>query len=361
MPKVLLKPKPNFDLLPKNPRPLFLKLESTKVNVEIEIETKSPNSAKTDRWTQVAEVEMARYRDIVEDTVAKVTAPWEKAGTPVSQRMKEAQVLTHAVNNAYRSMEGAIEKVVREQIKREAQGDKNLLEARIAVAAKGTFKIVAIGKDVAEIVVTGGANVKAWYGLAKDIVALAKIVADQCKGEPKLRDDLLRSIGDYCSTKQRRFNEASKAKDWSAKAKLWIKTQWTTQKSLAAKCEAQRKKYRNEVTVLIGKVDAIGKKHDTLLADMRKSGRIDTTGIAKGAKMAALGASLNPLNSRILECQTFTDAMAVLLTEMGFTIDDSTAMQKLAKLRGLGSIKDAAQGIYAAATDLQETIAAIKA
>lgn len=358
MPKVVLKPAANYDLLPKNPMPVFLKLDSTAVNVEIQIETKSPNSAKTDRWTKVAEAEMANYREIVVDTTAKVIAKWE--GKPVSERKKDAETLSASINKALLSMEGAIEKAVREQIKREAQGDKNLLEARIAVAAKGTFKVLAIGKDVAEVVVTGAADISAWISLAKDIVALAKIIEDQCKNEPQLRDDLLKSIGSYCTVKQRRWDEEKKAKDWKAKAKLLAKEIWTSQKSLAANTESARKKYRNEVTAMIQKVDGVGGKRDKLQAELKKSGQADAKGIAGGKQMVNLGTAVKTMNTRILECQGFADDMAMLLTEAGVDVDDSTALQKIKKLRDLGSLKEAAKEIYGAAKSLQDIIEAMQ-
>ncbi|HEY4083114.1 MAG TPA: hypothetical protein VGM81_20715 [Burkholderiaceae bacterium] len=366
MPKILLKPKPNFDLLRKNPRPVLLELKETKINVEVEIETKAPNSAKTDRWTKVAEGEMERYREIVEDTVEKVVTKWDvvdkatKLPMSKSEREKQAKDLITSVNNACASMEAAIEKAVKEQIKREAQGDKNLLEARIAVAVKGTFKIIAIGKDVAELAVSGGANVKAWYSLAKDIYTLAKLINDQCKDEPALRDDLLKAIGTYCSTKQRRFDEAQKAADWKAQAKLKIKEIWTSQKSLAAKCETQRKSYRNEVTVLIQHVDKLGGKRDDLQVEMKKTAKLDAEGIKAGKKLVDLGSSVKSMNTLILKSQAFVDDMAFLLTENGIEVDDRTAMQKLKALDDLGSIKTAAKEIYTAATDLQTIIEAIK-
>ena len=362
MPKILLKPKPNFDLLPKNPVPLLLELKETKINVEVEIETKAPNSAKTDRWTKVAEAEMTRYREVIEDTVEKVTKKWEsgKEPVPLSERKKEAETLGKSVEKAIASMEAAIETAVKDQIKREAQGDKNLLEARIAVAAKGTFKVIAIGKDVAELAVSGGANVKAWYSLAKDIYTLAKLINDQCKDEPALREDLLKAIGTYCSTKQRRFDEEKKADDWKAKAKLKIKEIWTSQKSLAAKCETQRKQYRNEVTVLIQHVDKLGGKRDDLQAEMKKTAKLDADGIKAGKRLVDLGSSIKTMNTLILKSQDFVDDMAFLLTENGIEVDDRTAMQKLKALDDLGSIKTAAKEIYTAATDLQTIIEAIK-
>lgn len=354
MATVVLKPK-TLDLLPKNPQPVFLKLESTEIKVDIAIETKAPNSAKTDRWTKVAEAEMQRYQDIVVDTTKKVTASWDK-GKSLSDRQKDAAELTKSINNACKSMEAAIEKAVKDQIKREAQGDKNLLEARIVVVAKGTFKVIAIGKDVAEIAVTAGADVTAWISLAKDIVGLGKLIADQCKDEPKLRDELLKAIGVYSTSKQRSFDEARRAADWKTKAKVKIKEIWNVEKKLADKAEAARKKYRNEVTALIQKVDSVGDKRDKLLAALKKSGTIDAKGIANGAKMIDLGKSVKTMNDRILDCQGFLDDMAYLLTENGIEVDDRTVVQKLKQLDGLGSVAKAGKELFSAATDLQEMI-----
>ncbi len=355
MPSVILKPQANFDLLPKNPRPLLIKPESTKVNVEVEIETEAPNSAKTDRWTKVAEGVMQDYRDVITDTVTKVSAKWDEGGSK-SELEKDAKELNLSINNAYRAMGAAIEKAVKEQIQREAQGDKNLLEARISVAIKGTFKVISIAQDVAEIAVTSGASVKAWISLGKDIVALAKLIQDQCKDEPALRDDLLKSIGSYCSTKQRRWNEAKKAKDWKDKLKLTAKEIWTSEKSLAGKCETQRKKYRNEVTAMIQNVDKIGDKRDKLKKELESSGDVNAKSLASGALKVKLGAKIKDLNAEILKCQDFSDDMAMLLTEAGVDVDDSTEMQKLAKLRNVGNIAKAAKDVYDAAVDVQEII-----
>jgi hypothetical protein len=359
MPKVILKPKPNYDLLPKNPYPLLLKCESTKVNVEIEIETAKPNTAKTDRWTKVAEQEMERYRDIVTDTVEKVTKDWDQK--PLAERKKDAETLSKSIDKAYQSMEGAIEKAVEVQIKREAQGDKNLLEARIAVAAKGTFKVIAIGADIAELAVSGGANVKAWYALAKDIYALAELIYKQCMDEAKLRNALLEAIGKYSSLKQRRFNEAEKAQDWKSKAKLFAKEFWKSEKSLADKAESSRKEYRNEVTSLIQKNDSVGDKADKLTVLLNKSGDVDAVGIAKGKQMIDLKTSVKDMNNHILSCQSFLDDMSYLLTEAGVEVDDRTFVQKLKALENLSDLKSIGKEMYDAGKNLKTVIEAIAA
>jgi len=357
MPKIVLKPSPNFDLLPKNPRPGLLKLDDTKVNVEITLEVKAATSAKTDRLTKVAEEVMAQYRKAIVDTAEAVTAKWDKM--TLAERNKDVPELIKSVNNAVKALQSAIEKAVKAQIEREYKGDKNLLEARVAVVVRCTFKVIAIGKDVAELAVTAGASVKAWKDLVSDLYKLAKLVHDASKDEPALRTDLLKAIGEYCTTKQRRLIEAQKATDWKAKAKLKLKELWTSQKSLAEKCEAQRKKYRNEVTALIQNVEKMGKKRDELLATIKKSGKLNPEGVKAGAKVMELGRAVKELNDLILKHQVFVDDMAMLLTEAGIQVDDRTAVQKLRSLQGLKSVKDAAKELHTAIEDIKSIIEAM--
>jgi hypothetical protein len=354
MATVVLKPK-TLDLLPKNPQPVFLKLESTEVKVDIAIETKAPNSAKTDRWTKVAEAEMQRYQDIVVDTTKKITASWDK-GKSLSERQKDAAELTKSINNACKTMEAAIEKAVKDQIKREAQGDRNLLEARVVVAAKGSFRVIAIVKDSVEIVGSGGADVLAWRNLAKDIMGLAKLIVDACKDEARLRTDLIQSFRTYSTAKQQRLDEAVKAQDWKARMRLKLKEIWESEKKQAEKVEAQRKKYRNEVSALIQKVDGVGEKREKLLATLKKSGSINAKSISSGNEMVALGRKCKTMNDHILECQRFLDSLAPLLTEAGVQVDDRTVLQKLKQFDGLGSLKDAANALYEAASDIQDVM-----
>jgi len=354
MAKLILKPLPNFDLLPKNPRPLLIKIQDSKVNVLVEIETQQVSSAKTDRMTKVAAGVITQYRDVITDTVKKVTEGWDRM--PLAEQRKSAETLNASIKKAMLSLEGAIEAAVKQQIQREAQGDKNLLEARVHVVIKGTAKVIAIGKDVAELAVSGGANVKAWISLASDIVALAKLIHDQCKKEPTLRAELLKAIGVYCSTKQRRWDEKTKAKDWKAKAKLLAKEVWESQKSLATKAEAARKKYRNEITVMIHKADDMGAKRDKLLSELNRSGDINAKSIAKGGAMMELARAAGTLNTQCLQCQDFVDDMAMLLTENGIQVDDRTALQKLQKLDNLGDLVALGKLIKTAADDLKTII-----
>ena len=111
---------------------------------------------------------------------------------------------------------------------------------------------------------------------------------------------------------------------------------------------------------MIQKVDGVGGKRDKLQAELKKSGQADAKGIAGGKQMVNLGTAVKTMNTRILECQGFADDMAMLLTEAGVDVDDSTALQKIRKLRDTDSIKEAAKEIYGAAKSLQDIIEAMQ-
>lgn len=355
MATTVLRPLPNFDLLPKNPRPLLIKYEETKVNVEITIETKvEPNSAQTDRWSKVAAGEMKEYQDILHDTVAKVTAKWDKLA--LGDMKKEAAELTRSVNNALKPMEGALTAAVEQQIKREEQGNKNLFEAKVVTVVKAGHMVITIAANAASVVATGGTNVAGWLKLAKSIVDLAKLVYDACKDEPKLRAEFLEAIGAYNSRKQVLWNQEQKATDFKHKLKFYVNKTWKSVKSMADKAEAARKKYRNEITSITQHVDGIGEKRDQLQKELNASGQLNAKDIGRGKEMIDLGTQVKGMNAHILSCQKFLDDMAYLLTESGVTVDDRTVVQKIKQLDGFKDIAASAKELRSTATELHGLI-----
>lgn len=327
----------------------LIDLGKTEVVVEVEVEAKEQISSATDRWQKVAEAEVDRYQGIVSGEIDKLV---EKLRGLVSEIRSEAdekkrQALkrqadalaadtTTSVQGAVRSLQAAVEDAVRKQIDKEAQGDRNLREARIFVALKGAAAVIKIGKDVTELVASGGLDVSAWVSLAKDIVKLAKLIHDQTKGEEKLRQELLKAIGVYCTAKQRRFAERQKAdRNWKRQAKQIAREIYKSESSLAKKAEAARKKYRNQVTAMRQEIDKLGTRADKAQAALKKLGGTQFDHETKkkiaafGTKMINLKSSCGELNNELLRTQKFTDDMAFLLTEAGVTVDERTEQQKL--------------------------------
>ncbi len=372
MPKAKLK-SIKTDLCKKKPPAFLLELGNTTVEFQIEIETKKPNTAKLDRYDKVAAAEVKRYADTIESEVERLTKDIQKLSSVVrnpdepqakrEKAKKEAQTkaaeTTKSVQNACKAMQSAVEVAVQTQIKKEAQGDKNLLEARVFVVIKGAFGVIKVGKDVTEIVLTGGADVKAWISLAKDLAGIAKLVYDQTKDEAKLRQELLKSIGEYCSLKQRRFDEKKKADgDWKKKLKVIAKDIYKSEGKMAKKAEVARKKYRNSVTKMRQSVDTLGGKVDKAKSSLSKAPNI-IKGAPIGAKMIEMQTKAKALNDTFLAAQEFADDMAFLLTEAGVTVDDRTEAQKLKSLSNLPDALKAAKELKTAADNIVTIVEAL--
>lgn len=177
------------DLCPKKPDPHLLDVGQTSVTVTVTLETKKPApSSKFDRCTKAAEDVLNQYQKTISDEVVKLEAKIRdaKAKRNFSAMAQMATDTTTSVQGACRALQAAVDNAVRKRLKDEAQGDQNLLEARIIAGVKVTFKAITIAKDATEVALTGGTDVHALYSLVKDIVGLGTIIYDLCKGEAKL-------------------------------------------------------------------------------------------------------------------------------------------------------------------------------
>ncbi len=348
-----------LDLCPKKPDPKLMDVGETMVEVTVTLETKQPvPSSKFDRCVGAAETVLERYQSIIQDEVLKLEAKVKAAAAKgeVDEVLKMARDTTTSVQGACRAIQGAVDKAVEDRIKKEAQGDQNLLEARIITGVKITFKVISIAKDVTEVVVTAGANVKAWVSLAKDIASLAMIIYDLTKGEEKLRAELLDAIGAYSTDKQRRVIEEEKAAT-SRKAKFVFiaKEFYRKVKPLSDKTEAARKKYRNEVTSMRQHVDKLFSKIEALEKEVKKAKTLKE-GVALGAKMMEMKRNGKLVQGEFSKAEGFADDMAYLMTEAGVGVDDRTIIQKIATFNGLKDMAKGANEIRSAATDLKDMV-----
>ena len=366
-------PKITADLCQKRPPATLLDIGNTKLDFEVEIETKAPNTAKLDRYSKVAALAVKKYKDTIESEVERLAEdirklngvlrnpeePEAKRKKAKAEAEKKASATSASVQKACKSLKDAVEEAVEGQIRREHQDDANLREARVFCAVKGTFSVIKIGKEVALIAGTGGANLKAWVSLCKEIAKLAQLVHDASKDEPKLRKELLEAIGAYCTLKQRRFAEKQKAdKDWKKKLKLIAKEIYKSEGKSAKKAEESRKKYRNSVTKTRQSADKLGTGVDKAKEALKKAPDI-IKGAKVGAKMIELQRDAKALNDTLLSAQQFADDMAFLLTEAGVTVDDRTEMQKLKALDNLDDVYKAAKDVKAAADDIVAIVEAL--
>jgi hypothetical protein len=347
------------DLCPQKPDAKLLDVGDTKVTVNVTIEAKGPlPSSKVDRCVASATQEVNRYAQVISQEIkaleGKVRDLIKKNDSEGAKKM--AASTSMSVQNAVKSIQGKVDSVVKDRLKKEAQGDKNLLEARVATVVKCGFKVVGIANKAFAVVASGGTAIPAWFSLAKAIYDLAKMVYEVTKGEKKLRDELLKAMGSYFSEKQRQVIEKEKAdKSVRKKIALFAKEIYRKAKSKADAAEGARKKYRNEVTRMRQGVDKMFTKVAELEAKLKQAGGLKE-GVQIGAKLMTVKRSGKAASDVYMKCEKFADDMAMLLTEAGVKVDDATFASKMSSLKNPGEMLSLASDIVSGAKGIYDLV-----
>lgn len=347
------------DLCPRKPDPHLLDVGQTSVTVTVTLDTKKPPpSSKVDRVVKAGDEVLATYQKTISEEVAKLEAKIRdaKAKRNFTEMARMAADTTTSVQGACRAIQGAVNDAVARRLKTEAQGDQNLLEARIIVGVKAAFKVITIAKDATEVALTGGTDVHALYSLVKDIASLASLIYDACKGEAKLRQELLNAIGAMTTDRQRQLIDHQMAdRSTLKKVKAMAKDVYRWYKPKADAAESSRKKYRNEVTKMRQNVDSLFTKIDKMQTALRSAQTLKE-GVAIGAKMMEMKRSGAVVKERFNKAEEFSNDMAFLMQEAGVDVDDRTITEKIASLSNLGDVVKAGMEIKSAAMDAKDLV-----
>ena len=350
------------DLCPKKPNPLVMNLGDTRVVVDVSITAKQkPAPIVLDRLIDKAAMPViVHYQKTVQ---AEVNRLQDKFLQMVKARNAKgatelANTTTHAVKNACASLQGAVEDAVKKQVKIDYRDDQNLLEAQIKVGLTISFKVIAIGKDLAQLTVSAGADPTAWLSLAKNIYGLATVIQQEAQDEKATRKDLLTAVGKYCTDKQRRVIEAEKAKKSNKAAlELAFKDIYRKFAPESKKVEEERKRYKNKVTKMRHNLEGLSKKTAGLEAEMKKAKTLKE-GVKLGAHVMNMKRNVKTTYVALQKAETFADDMAFLLTEAGIKVDDRTFMQKLRAFDNIPDLVSLAKDLKDAASDIQDIVGA---
>lgn len=198
------------DLVRYKPKAKFLKIDPTRVDLQIDVTTKGilsasevPSSAM-DRLEKAARDALESYEKVIGSEVERLETKIQAlvdSGDP--KQMEAAEKLTQGVNasirNALALAEGAALKAVEEQLKKEIQGDKTLKEAQFKLAFKIVIGAVSVTPRIAALVASSGADLHAYYSIAKTVCEVGKEIYDYNKGEVKLRKELDEGIQAFIS------------------------------------------------------------------------------------------------------------------------------------------------------------------
>lgn len=327
-------------------------------------------SAVFDRLEKVAREKLDEYEQTITTELVKIEA---KVKGLMDQndpgKKKEAEQLiqgaTVTVKNALDSAEGAAQKAVEERLKKEAQGDSLLKEARVKTGLKVTFGVISLAANATKLVVTAGADVTSYLSIAKALVSLGMELNQQLKGSEKLRDDLKAGLEAFLNTRTSVIMEAltrqklagttAIPKNPKDAIKFIIKgtleaggevTKGRSAGDIAKEvgdfvlkgikgklndAESARVAYRNHMAVMRQKVDAVSAKADELMKAMKAATNLKD-GVKIGSECMKLKATVRAMADKLQESENYLQEVQEVLKAGGLECDDQTVIQKLKKL-----------------------------
>jgi hypothetical protein len=389
------------DLVRYKPTTKYLKIDPTRVDIQIDVTTTGilsasevPSSAMK-RLEEAARGALDNYEKIIGSEVERLETKIQAlvdSGDP--KKMAEAEKLTQGVNasvkNALASAEGAAMKAVDERMKKEIQGDKNLKEARFKLGFKIVIGAVSVTTQIAALVASSGADLHAYYSIAKTVYEVGKEIYEYNKGEATLRKELDSGIQAFIALRgttlmqaakrqmvdtsgltiskpvealkeivgrvQKAGAEALKGRD--AKGVLTEVMDFTVKqiKSGMNDVEKARVAYRNHVVKTRHKVDNMSASADKLFKAVKAATNLKD-GVKIGAKCMQLKGMVSAMAKKLAEREKYLEEMEDLMKGNGLTIDDKTALQKIKEF-DIGTILSEGKALYDAAGEVKDMIEA---
>lgn len=369
------------DLIRKKPATAWI--EIPKYRVEVTIEATAPGvvpEAKLKRLEDAARERLEDYEKVIaeeakrlDDKIGALMAQPSKSGVIAAQKM--IGDTNTSIAGALRAAEGAADAAVQARLKKEAQGDKLLKEARVKTGVKVTVGVIKIGGSVAKLVATAGAEVTSYKTIVVELAKLGLELNQQLKNEEKLRKDLVDGIQSYIRLRGSTIMQAAsrqgitdtsgisvahpldaiKALVGKAKAMGDEVTKGRDAKQIASElldfvvkgiksklgdAEKARKAYREHATKTRQRTDAVSQKADKLAREM-KSAKSLKEGVRIGAECMRIKSQVTAMAAKLDQRERFLDEMQALMEGNGLKIDDRTTLQKLAALDKMAILSEA--------------------
>jgi hypothetical protein len=366
------------DLIRKRDTFQYIVVPKFPVEVIIEVTTSSrigtpkpAPSAVLDRLEAAARAKLDEYENIITEECAKIEKKIGELIKNPSERPEEdepekmAQTATAMVKNALESAQAAANKAVEDRLKKEAQGDNLLTEARVKTAVKVATGAISVGANVAKLVATVGADVTSYLSIAKTLASLGLELKQQLKGEEKLRKDLKEGVEAFLNTRTSTIMQALTRQNLTGtsaipknpkKAIEFIVngvmaagqevTKGRSKKEVAQEvvdfvvkeikgklndAESARVAYRNHTVKMRHNVDAVSGKADELEKEMRAAKNLND-GVRVGAECMKLKGKVRGLAGGLKDAETYLGEMQAIMMGGGLECDDSTVLQKLQAL-----------------------------
>ena len=390
------------DLVRKKPATTYIVIPAYRVDIQIDVTTtgiisaSDVPSAAMKRLEDAARGALDHYENVIaseakifDAKIAKMMASQDK--TVVAEAEKLIQGVNKSIENALKSAEGAALKAAEDRLKKEIQADKNLKESQIRLAIKVTVAAITVATNVATLVASMGADVTAYFSLAKVVYAMGTELNQQLKNEEKLRKDLDSAINKFIDLRGSTILQAAKRqmvdtsgldpshpidsikvilgkvkaggeeilKGRDMKGVMTEVSDFIIKgvKSHLADVEKARTAYRDHTTKTRKKVDNLSSEADKLAKAMKAATNLKE-GVKIGSQVMGLKRGVTELGKKLDEREKYLDSMQELMKGNGLTVDDKTTWQKLKELDKM-TIGESTKEIFEFAKGIYELVGAL--
>ncbi len=314
-----------------------------------------------DKYQKIIQEEAKRLNDEIIGKKGRAKIKPSEAEKFLKEAAQMAESTEKSINNALKSIQGAINEAVQAELRKLGQKDRNLLEARIKVGIDITFGVIGIAGNITKLVVSSGADVTSWLSLAKGIYDLAKIIHTACTDLDTRRKELLAAIEKFAKQKSEIAKEESEAK----KSKLGkVKHMGMSAYRMAAgtaekEAIACLKRYNNSVTKTRNHVysEWSPKLNEAERAFKSAQSVKDAQKLFKAFN--DLKHKSADMTKQIQENEAFADMVENGLKEMGAKVDLRPFTERIFTKEGLIETAKFAKDAYSAASTLKDIVETI--
>jgi hypothetical protein len=314
-----------------------------------------------DKYQKIIQEEAQRLNDEIIGLKGKAKIKPSEAAKFLKEAAQMAEATEKSINNALKSLQGAIDEAVQAELRKLSRDDRNLLEARIKVGIDITFGVIGIAGNITKLAVTGGSDVSSWFSLAKGIYDLAKIIHTACTDLDTRRKNLLQAIEKFAKEQEAIAKEELEAKSSKlGKVKHFGKAAIRLASGTAQKeAIACLKLYNNSVTKIKNQVykDFSPKLNEAEKVFKNAQTVQDAQKLFKAFNDLKHKAA--DMTKQIDENEAFSALVKTSLEKMGAVVDLRPFTEKIFSKEGLIETAKFAKNTYSAASTLKDIVEAI--
>ncbi|MEM9197411.1 MAG: hypothetical protein AAGD12_06110 [Pseudomonadota bacterium] len=357
----------------------YIKIEKTRVDIEIEVTTKGMRKAPDVPSAAMDRLEKAA-RDALNAVEADVVAQAKAADAEIGKLLdkggndnlaeadKKLRVTTAQISKKLHGAKGVANAAADARLEKEKLRDKALTESKVRTVIKLVTWTVKLGGSVASLAGSGGTNVAGYIAIINTAIEIGREIEQHLKGDATLRKDLAEGVEAYGALRDTAIKQAAD-KMLTDISGIDFKKPATAVKTIGQKvgefgqsvvkgktpdqvtksvitfvekkvkadkksAEKARKAYRDHTTQTLKKTDRMSGAADKVMRSMKavkatKGSPEFKEAIKLGAEAMKAKGVVRKMAATLEAREAFLDKMEAEMTLMGMTVDDRTTLRKI--------------------------------